>query len=301
MFGMAGHVVRQCPLQRRDATEVDVLVDLAQLRAERRRRDHVAGLPAGDVVGLAERADHEGARIQLVVGQHAGMGDTVEHQVLVDLVADQVDIPVANQRGQAVQFLAVDQRAAGVVRGIDDDQPGTRPDGLGHALPVDGEVRQRQRHVHATPAGELHGGFVAVVGRVEYHHFVARMDQRLDRAEDRLGRPRRDGHLAVGTHPASIELLDLLRHLLAQGRQAGHRRVLVVPGGDMPAYRLAQLRRAVEIGKALGEVDRATLGGQLRHAGEDGGADIRQLALNHRDFLQRLAGRQPGQTGGRAG
>ncbi|MNE10157.1 hypothetical protein D3C80_1028580 [compost metagenome] len=279
---MGAHVVGQRPLQRGDAAEGDELVDLAQLGSQGRRRHHVAGLPAGDVVGLAERADHEGALVQLLVGQHAGVLYAVEHQVLVDLVADQVDLALADQGGQLGQLRRGNQSAAGVVRAVEDDQAGARADRVLQPLPVDGEVRQRQRHVHAAPAGQFHRGLVAVVAGIEDDHLVARADQRLHRAEDRLGGAGSDGHLAVHVHAAAVAAGDLRRHLLAQGRQAGHRCVLVVPGHHVAADRLAQRLRAVEVGKALGQVERAGLRGELGHGGEDGGADVGQFADDHR-------------------
>src|SRR3546814_4999851 len=51
----------------------------------------------------AERTDHEGAAVQLLMGQDTGVGDAVEHQVFVDFVTDQVNIAVANQRSQLVE------------------------------------------------------------------------------------------------------------------------------------------------------------------------------------------------------
>ncbi|MNP41170.1 hypothetical protein D3C76_1348580 [compost metagenome] len=58
-----------------------------------------------------------------------------------------------------------------------------------------------------------------------------------------------------------------------------------MPLHDVPADRLAQRERAVEIGETLGQVERTALGGELGHAGEDGGADIRQLAGEHTALL----------------
>ncbi|MNG33719.1 hypothetical protein D3C84_1200360 [compost metagenome] len=69
---------------------------LAQLCRERRWRYHIAGFPAGDVIGLAEGADHEGALIQLFMGQHADVGHTVVDQVFVDLIADHIDVTIAD-------------------------------------------------------------------------------------------------------------------------------------------------------------------------------------------------------------
>ena len=285
MLRATRHEVGQAVLQRRHAAEVDVLVDLAQFGGQRRWCHHVAGLPAGDVIGLAERADHEGARVQLLVGQHAGMAGAVEDQVLVDLVADHMDIAAADQRGQLVQVVTAEQRATGVVRRVDEDQAGTRGDGIGQALPVHGEVRQRQRYVHAAATGQFHRGLVAVVAGIEDDGLVTRMDQRLHGTEDRLGGAGGDGDFAVGIALHAVAASDLGRHLLAQRRQAGHRAVLVAPLQHMAGHGLAQRLRAVEIGKALGQVDGADFSGELGHAGEDGGADIGQLAGEHRDFL----------------
>ncbi|MNE64671.1 hypothetical protein D3C80_1600930 [compost metagenome] len=168
------------------------------------------------------------------------------------------------------------------MRAVEDDQAGPGAQGIAQALPIDGEVRQRQRHMHAASAGQLDRGLVAVVTGVEDDDFIAGSDQRLDRTEDRLGRPRGDGHFAVGADATPIAAGDLRRHLFAQGRQAGHGRVLVMPGQHMPADRLAQRLRAVEVGKALGQVECPGFHGELRHAGEDGGADVGQFADDHR-------------------
>ncbi|MNN81464.1 hypothetical protein D3C81_1982910 [compost metagenome] len=89
---------------------------LAQLGTQRRRGDHIAGLPAGDVISLAERADNEGALIQLLVGQHAGMAHAVVDQVFIHFIADQVDIAVSDKPGQLVEVFSGNQRTAGVVR-----------------------------------------------------------------------------------------------------------------------------------------------------------------------------------------
>ncbi|MNN18118.1 hypothetical protein D3C81_1313230 [compost metagenome] len=209
------------------------------------------------------------------------MADAVIDQVLVDLVADHIDLALADQRGQLVEIGAVDQRAARVVRAVEEDQAGARGNGGGQALPIDTEVRQAQRHMHAAAAGQFHRGLVAVVAGIENDGLIAGADHRLHRTEDRLGCAGSDGHFAVGADLAPVEVGNLGRHLLAQRRQAGHRRVLVVPEHDMPADRLAQCERAVEIGKTLGQVERTAIGGELGHAGEDGGADVRQFAGEH--------------------
>nr|BFE91299.1 hypothetical protein GCM10020185_18350 [Pseudomonas brassicacearum subsp. brassicacearum] len=55
--------------------------------------------------------------------------------------------------------------------------------------------------------------------------------------------------------------------------------------GNVPADRIAQGLRTIEIGKALGQVQRARLRGELGHLGENSDADIRQLAGDHEGSL----------------
>lgn len=196
-----------------------------------------------------------------------------------------MDIALADQRGQAVQVAARRQRAAGIVRRVEEDQPGTRGDRIGQALPVHGEIRQGQRHVHAATARQLHGGLIAVIAGIEDDGLVARTDQRLHRAEDRLGGTGGDGDLAVGVPLHAVVACNLRCHLLAQGGQTGHRRILIAPFQDMARHCFTQRLRPVEIGKALGQVDRPGIQSELRHAREDGGADVGQFAGEHRDFL----------------
>src|SRR3546814_7251287 len=103
----------------------------------------------------AERTDHEGAAVQLLMGQDTGVGDAVEHQVFVDFVTDQVNIAVANQRRQLVEFGAADQRYTGVVRRVKNDHARTRAQGFAELLEIDGEIIQAQLHMHAAATGQL--------------------------------------------------------------------------------------------------------------------------------------------------
>ncbi|MNP05636.1 hypothetical protein D3C76_975910 [compost metagenome] len=217
MLRMLGHEIGQRPLQRGHTTEVDVLMDLAQLSAQCRRSDYIAGLPASNVIGLAERADDKGTLVQRFNGQHAGVLYAVEHQVFIDLVADQVDIAVGDQRGQLVEVFAGDQRAAGVVRRIEDDHACARAQGIAELLPVDTEVAVAQLHMHAAATGQFHRRLVAVVARVEDNHFVTGTNDRMDGTEDRFGGTRGNGDLRLGIDTDAIATGDLGRDLLAQG------------------------------------------------------------------------------------
>ena len=79
--------------------------------------------------------------------------------------------------------------------------------------------------------------------------------------------------------PVAVAALGLGGDGLAQGRDAGHRRVLVLALAHGAVQRLDQALGHGEIGEALAQVDGAVLDGELRHHGEDGGADLGQLGF----------------------
>ena len=210
------------------------------------------------------------------------MRHAVKHQVLVDFVADQIDVAIADQCRQLIQFGTADQRTAGVMRGVEDDHARARAQGGGKLVEIDGEIVGAQLHMHAATASQLRCGVVAVVARVKHDDFVTAVDNCLNRTEDRLGGAGRHGHFMFGIHLHAIAAGDLRRDLLAQCWQAGHRRILVMPTGNVPTNRIAQRLRAVEIRKTLGQVDGAGLRRELRHLRENRDADIRQLTGDHR-------------------
>ena len=76
----------------------------------------------------------------------------------------------------------------------------------------------------------------------------------------------------------AVQSGDLVGHGLPQWRQPGHRRILVVAVAHRLRHGADQGGIAVEVRKALPEVDGPVLAGQRRHGGEDGGADIGQAA-----------------------
>ncbi len=100
--------------------------------------DAVADLPAGRVEGLAERADHHGARAQLRVAQQALVPAAVEDDVLVDFVADQQDVGAVDERGQLPHVVGRPRRAGRVVRRVDEDRARPRRDRALHLVPVTG-------------------------------------------------------------------------------------------------------------------------------------------------------------------
>jgi hypothetical protein len=90
------------------------LVHLAELGRQRRRRGHVAHLPAGDVVGLAEAGHDEGARRQRRESARRSGALAVKHHVLVDLVADQQHVGGRQQLLQRCMSSRVQTVALGL-------------------------------------------------------------------------------------------------------------------------------------------------------------------------------------------
>ena len=123
---------------------------------------------------------------------------------------------------------------------------------------------------------------VAVVDRLDDDHLVARAHDREHRGEDRLRGAGGHGDLGVGVVATSVEAFDLGGDRLAQRRYPGHRRVLVQSSPHRVGDRVDQFRVAVEVGEALPQVDRAALGGEGGHHGEDRRADLRHLGLEDR-------------------
>ena len=140
---------------------------------------------------------------------------------------------------------------------------------------------QAQLHMHAAATGQFNRRLVAVIAGVEHDDFITAANHRLNGAKNRLGGAWRDGHFSVGIHRDAIAAGDLGRHLLTQHRQACHGGVLVMTEGDVLTHCIEQTLRTIEIGKTLGQIERAGFGGELRHGGENGRADVWQLTGDH--------------------
>ena len=122
------------------------------------------------------------------------------------------------------------------------------------------------------PASAIAGG-VRVVVRLEADHLVARLAEREDAGGDRLGGARGHHDLAVRVVLQAPEPALVGGDGRAQRRDARARRVLVVAGAQRLGGRGQHLRRAVGVGEALAEVDRAGTHGERGHLGEDGGPE----------------------------
>jgi hypothetical protein len=201
------------------------------------------------VVGLAEAGDDEGALAQFRMAQRGFVAGAIEHDVLVDLVAEQHDVGAAQQVDQRPDVFGAEHRAGRVVRAVDHQHAGLRRDRRAHRVPVGREGERVQRDVHCLRPGEVDRRFVAVVAGVEDDHLVAGANDGVDGIEDRLGGAAGDRDLAVDIGSPAVAAFGLAGDRLAQGRDAGHRRVLVVAGLHRPAQRIDQASGTGKSGK----------------------------------------------------
>jgi hypothetical protein len=144
------------------------------------------------------------------------------------------------------------------------------------------------RHA-ACPAHERQ---IGVVHRLEQYHLVAGLDERHERAGDRLGRAGGDHHLGLGIEREAVPVAVMRGDGLTQLRQAHHGRVLV-PALDHPLGGLApHVLGAGVVRKALAEIDRAGLPCQPRHHLEDARLEIGEDGIHGR-----LSGGGPARSG----
>lgn len=219
------------------------------------------------------------------------MRHAVVDHVLVDLVGEQQHIGRRDDLGQPAHVVRVPDRAGRVVRRVEHDQARARRDGGGQLVERNAVVGRLQRDRHRLAAGQLDRRQVAVVGRLEDDHLVARMHAAQHRRQQRLRGARGDGDLALGVVGVAVQRGDLGGDRLAQRRHAGHRRVLVEAGAHGIRHGVDDARVAIEIRKALAQVDGLLLRGQRRHHGEDGGPDLRQPRRWRGDGRERVSGR----------
>ena len=122
----------------------------------------------------------------------------VEQDPVVDLIGDDDQVVRDGQARDRLEFGAVEHLAGRIVRGVEQDHP--RPVGDCRRQIVDRTTSPARcsRTALITAAGHRDTRRVRVVERLEGDQLVARIEQRDDRIEDRLGRTGRDRHMSIG-------------------------------------------------------------------------------------------------------
>ena len=256
------------------------LVHLADLLHQGAGGHAVTHPPAGDVEGLAEGEDGDGALHQLRIANDALVQRAVEYHVLVHLVRENEDVGAAHQAGEVLLIPRLPDGAGGVVGGVEHYHAGARGDAGGHFLPGDGKVRRLEGDHHRGGILQLDHGAVAVKRRLEHDHLVPRVHQSGDGAEQGLAGAGGDGDLLTGVIVVAVAGRYLGRQLFAQGGQPRHGGILVLPGQHGLVGHPDELGIAGEARCPLGEVDAGMAGGQIPDHAEDGGAHLGQFADN---------------------
>ena len=140
------------------ATKAIKLMHFSKLFHQCCRCYAIAQFPACAMVGLAERADDEAACCKFSVAQDALMRQAVKDDVFVYFVGEHENTRAAHDIGEAIQVFRRQHGTGGIMRRIDQDHPCPGRDCVLDALPVHGEVRQAQRNMYCTRAGQFDGG-----------------------------------------------------------------------------------------------------------------------------------------------
>ena len=209
--------------------------------------------PAGNGVGLAEAVDHE--RLRIVAGRRDER--PVVAEVAVDFVAQQHDVPLGGQLGDAANFFLRGHDPRGIGGAVEDDHLRPRRDRGRHAVQVDAEVGIGVDIDDLRP-GHGRQGVVHHEVRVEDDHLVARVQEHEHRQHDAAAGAAGDEQLAIGMAELPV---DFALQLLPQDRHALRQGIAVLAAFDRGDRRLADRLRRLEIGLADGEVDRI---GELR-------------------------------------
>ena len=126
--------------------EGQILVHLAQFGADGRRGHAVADLPAGHMKGFAKRRDRHRPLAQLWMRQYAGVAALSKADMLIDFIAQDIDLAFGDRLPQGGKILALPDGGRRVVRGVEDHQPGFLAQGGGKLPPVDAKMRRLQRN-----------------------------------------------------------------------------------------------------------------------------------------------------------
>src|SRR3569833_254004 len=153
---------------------------------------------------LAEREHGEALLSELRLQEHGSMRATVIHDVLVDLVRYDEDVPAANDICQSVEVFGCRSGASGIVRGVEQDEARALIDGATHPIPVVPELRWHERYSNATRSSKPYGRGVRIVRGIEHDHLVTRAHDGLNGGIARLGRSKRDSDLRLRIHREPI-------------------------------------------------------------------------------------------------
>ena len=130
-------------LARRRGAHDAVLVNLRHLLHDPLRSRHIAKAPARHRIGLGEAIDQDRPLLHAGYGGDGDVGVPRVGELPVDLIGENVEVVLFDDRGQGLQILSLHDRTGRVVRIGEDEELGLRRDGrlelvqLDNALIID--------------------------------------------------------------------------------------------------------------------------------------------------------------------
>ena len=229
-------------------------------------------LPTGERKDLAGGRDRQGA-----LGHAGQRGErdvfAIKDEMLVDLIDYSHDIVLDTEAGNEGEFVTSKDLAGRVVRRIEEQNFGLCSERGCEFIRIKAEVGGSQGDYSTLRAAHGDTCRIGVVVGLKGHDLVAGPSQREHGGGERLGGTCGDEHLAVGIEPLTAESGSVLADSEPEGWDARHRRVLVVAVSDRLDRGLADLDRAIGVGKPLAEVHGAGLHCKRRHLSENRGAE----------------------------
>ncbi|MDT4837012.1 hypothetical protein FQZ97_707320 [compost metagenome] len=259
---------------------------------QRRVAGHEAAAQAGHVAALGERGERDQV---LEVGpaelhrgfQAAQRGLVAEVDLAVALVGGDHEAVAVGQREKLLPFVQRHHRARGIARRADEHELGAGPDGLGHAVPVDGEVaRGHAGHVVRLGAREQRRALVDLIERVGRHHHRlgagAGVDHGLGEREQGLARAVDRQHLGGRVERQAVAAMQPMGEGGAQFQLAGGGRV-GGKGAEAGAQGVLDEGRRGVLGLADAQADGGEFGG---------GRDAREQLLQPLERVRLQFGKQ---------
>jgi hypothetical protein len=119
--------------------------------------------------------------------------------MFIDLVGDHQEIVLDGQRRQRLQLSALQHRAGGVVRAVEQQRTGGGRDRAGQRVEIEREPVSVGHQWHTPPgrAGQRHRGGVGVVVGLDEQHLITRAHQGQQCGADGFGGADGDEYLGV--------------------------------------------------------------------------------------------------------
>src|SRR5690242_14492253 len=125
------------------------------------------------------------------------MPAVIEDDVLVDLVANGVDVVFQAKIGNEAQLVAIKDLGAGIHWCVEQDELGSIAESRCKFLVRQPPFRRLKAYQPWNPSGSTHDRQIGIVERLVQNDFVAGLDQSKQAIAQRLGGARSDQHLRL--------------------------------------------------------------------------------------------------------